>query len=471
MTEEENTEEIELTPYQDNIWWELLEQTKGLDYHNATPRGWHWFWGLDYLYNKMQDILLFPPEKMKNAAFFDVKTIQEKLPDGHWLKKLDSTGLKNVYDTEEHRLLVETLKEIFKQGETIVHLIDFSKLRFDNSANFSDLIFPFDVSFEHTEFSNGVFFHDAIFCRQGNFSKTQFSGNSSDPVSITFNNSIFLGKANFSEANFINGVSFNSASFPMIANFQKATFSEMADFFNARFSRVAIFGEAKFADHTSFRTAKFLGYTTFEESTFEIHAPKFYGAELNDEMFWTDIKLPTLEKVDDTETNDDYKKRIKDNENAYENLSTKLGNQKKYRDKYFFFRQELSCQQKLAESPTSGFAFRIYGLLSGYGYNIGRAFWWWVGHMVLGVLVIAFISMCGGMRFHESLTCAIPVSIANANPYVFFGFESSSLTACYTKLDEIASISFAAVKAIQTVIGIALLSLVIITLRVRFRLK
>ena len=89
----------------------------------------------------------------------------------------------------------------------------------------------------------------------------------------------------------------------------------------------------------------------------------------------------------------------------------------------------------------------------------------------MGAVVIAFIAMCGGMRFHESLPCAIPVSFANANPYVFFGFESSSLKECYKILEPLAPISFAIIKAIQTVLGIALLFLVLLTLRVRFRLK
>ncbi len=320
------------------------------------------------------------------------------------------------------------------------------------------------MSFEHTEFSDGVFFHGTIFYRLGNFNKTQFSSE------VFFNNAKFVGLGNFEEANFINGVSFNMASFSIIANFHKTVFNGFANFSDTAFLKMVNFKEAIFSSQARFNNAKFLGYTTFENTAFKIHAPRFYGAELNDEMFWTDIKLPKFEKMDD-ETEERYKKRIKDNENAYENLSTKLGNQKKYRDEYFFFRHELSCQQKLAESPTSGFAFRIYGLLSGYGYNIGRAVWCWLGHIALGVLVIAFIAMCGGMQFHESLPCAISVSVANANPYVFLGFESSSLTGCYTKLDELAPISFSVVKAIQAVLGIVLLSLLVTTLRVRFRLK
>ncbi len=476
MTGENKDEEIKLTPAEDNRWWDLLEQTKGLDYQLAKPRGWHWFWGLDYLYNNpknLKDLPFFDTETIQNLPFFDVKTIQKKLPDGHWLKKLNSTELKNVYDNEEHRILVETLKEIFKQGEKIVSLIDFSKLRFDNSADFSNLIFPFAVSFEHTEFSNGVLFHGTIFCRQGNFSKTQFSGESNVSVKIAFNDAMFFGLANFDNAKFINGVSFNGVSFLTNAHFQNTRFFEMVNFTNAKLPEIANFRDATFSSLANFRAANILGIAIFIGAHFETRTPYFHDAKIGTGILWdTNINLwPQTKKDADNETTDNYNYRMISNRNNYENLTSHMQKLNKKDDQHFFFRQEMRWRQELAESPTSGFAFRIYDVFSGYGYNIGRAFWWWVGHIALGVIVIAFIAMCGGMRFHESLPCAIPVSFANANPYVFFGFESSSLKECYKILEPLAPISFAIVKAIQTAIGIALLSLLIITLRVRFRLK
>ena len=267
-------------------------------------------------------------------------------------------------------------------------------------------------------------------------------------------------------------ISFFGHHFEDSIDFSNFIFPVDVCFENAKFSDSVTFENAIFKGQANFKNAKFSSYTTFENAIFEINAPRFYGADINDEMFWTGIKLPKFEKANYKETNDDYKKRIKDNENAYENLSTKLGNQGKFRDEYFFFRQELNCQQKLAESRTSGLAFWLYEIFSGYGYKIGRAVWCWAIHIVLGAVVIAFIAtIYGDMQFQKNLPCAISVSFANANPYAFFGFESGSLKDCYTKLDGLAPISFAIIKAIQTVLGIALLFLVVLTLRVRFRLK
>ncbi len=412
-------EQIELTPAKESPWVRFLWSMAELDETREHPNGWCWLIGLHYLLG------------------ITIKRMQDNLPDDHPLK---SAPLPEVGEELLLKQIISELKERLGNPKKITE-IDFSNLEFKNFVNFSNLIFPINVTFSNSKFYERIEFNYTEFFISANFNGTCFSS------------TVQFYKARLS-----------------LGEFQKTVFNGFANFSDTTFIKLVDFKEAVFSNQARFNNAKFLGYTTFENAIFELNAPKFYGAELNDEMFWTDIKLPKFEKMDD-ETEERYKKRIKDNENAYENLSTKLGNQKKYRDELFFFRQELSCQRKLAESITSGFAFRLYELFSGYGYNIGRAFWCWVGHMVLGVLVIAFISMCSGVRFHESLTCAIPVSIANANPYVFFGFESSSLTACYKELDKLASISFAAVKAIQTVIGIALLSLLITTLRIRFRLK
>ncbi len=457
MTDE--NEQIKPPLAEDNPWYNFMQKSIKLDGVNF-PHGHHWFWGIYFLH---ENVIKFPK--------INLKALQNKLPDGHWLKKIETDGTGFIPDNELDKISPKAV-----QNDKLCALhdylnkieypkdIDFSGLLFENEINFSNLIFPVDVLFSMSSFLKKTDFQYTVFSAQADFSKTTFFGGAQ------FNHTEFFMFAEFNGTCFSSTVEFFKAQLS-IAEFKKTVFNGFANFSDTTFTKMANFKEAIFSNQARFNNAKFLGYTTFENTTFELNAPRFYGAELNDEMFWNDIKLPTLEKVDDKELEDNYKKRIKDNENAYENLSTKLGNQRKYRDELFFFRQELSCQRKLAESRTSGLAFRLYELFSGYGYNIGRAFWWWVGHIALGAVVIAFIAMCGGMRFHESLPCAIPVSFANANPYTFFGFESSSLKACYTKLDKLAPISFALVKAIQTVIGIALLFLVGLTLRVRFRLK
>ena len=525
---EENKEKIELIPAEKNPWYQFYLKSIALDRgdqgegpYGTKPYGWHWFWGIYFLHRKMP--------KFRR---FNLTAIQKNLPDGHWLKNtsdIDQEDLRRFGgDIPDSACQGEAVVALYKilQKHKITEApeeIDFSNLNFAKYTDLSKFIFLIRTSFRKSNFVASADFTQAQFFDFAHFIYTTFIGNSSFPFKgyifgyttfqeavfhrsasfeniksnegLIFNATKFIGGASFSSAVFW-GVNFDNAEFINSgADFQKANFSNKTsfretkffkgaffkesefydcdfyvDFSGANFASSTFFNDAKFSGGAFFYNAKFSSYTNFENAIFENQAPKFYGAELNDEMFWTDIKLPKFERMDD-ETEDDYKKRIKDNENAYENLSTKLGNQKKYRDEHFFFRQELSCQRKLAESYTSRFAFWLYELFSDYGYRIGRAVWCWLGHIAFGAVVIAFIAMCGGMRFHESLPCAIPVSFANANPYVFFGFESSSLKECYKILEPLAPISFAIIKAIQTVLGIALLFLVVLTLRVRFRLK
>ncbi len=445
---EENKDKIKRTPAKDNSWYWLMQTTIGLD-KNIAPNGWHWFVALHCLLN------------------FDFKAEQAELPDNHPLK---SEGLE-LETTKE--ILIDIISEfknkIKLEKAGVINIIDFSDLYFLEETDFSNFIFPMPVSFGCSKFHKSVnftlasfylpsIFSEVVFSNDVYFDKTKFYSE------LAFQHTKFYKEVYFRKVEFLGGTVFNDAKFFNV--------SGCVHFTEAIFSNAMFFNNTKFYGKAYFHNAKFSNYTTFENATFKIYAPRFYGAELNDEMFWTDIKLPKFEKVNDKETKDNYEKRIQDNQNAYENLSTKLGNQKKYRDEHFFFRQEMNCQKELAESYTSRFAFWLYELFSDYGYRIGRAVWWWVGHIALGVLVIAFIAaVCGDVRFHQSLPCAISVSFANANPYAFFGFESSSLKACYTELDKIAPISFAIIKAIQTVLGIALLFLVVLTLRVRFRLK
>ena len=129
----------------------------------------------------------------------------------------------------------------------------------------------------------------------------------------------------------------------------------------------------------------------------------------------------------------------------------------------------MTCRRRIERRVAIRWAFWLYEKLANYGYGIDRALFWWATHIVLGVLVIA--SMYGDMQFYENLPCAISVSFANANPYAIFGFDSVKLAECYDMFNVQAPISFAIIKVIQTIFGVAFLFLVLLTLRVRFRLK
>ncbi len=502
----DENEQIKPPPAEDNPWYNFMQKSIELD-GTDFPRGHHWFWGLYSLY---ENVTKFPE--------INLKALQNKLPDGHWLKKIETDETGFIPDSELGKISTKAVQtdELCALHDYLNKIeypkdIDFSGLLFENKINFSNLIFPVDVIFSTSNFSAQVNFQGTIFSAKADFQGTIFSAKADFQYTVfsaqaDFRNTTFSGDATFTNTQFCDTASFKMAKFYSNTVFLKSEFLKMAEFYGATFTNIISFREAKFSNaalfnnvkflssntdfhdteffkmvffsnaefsgYPYFHNAKFLKYTSFKKTKFEHHAPRFYGAKFNNEMVWTGINLPKFKKIDDKETTIEYNERIQSNQNAYENLATKLDNQKKYHDQHLFFRAETRCRQELAESFFSFCAFWLYELFSDYGYRIGRVFGWWLVHIVFGALLIAFIaSVCGDVRFHQNLPCAISVSVANANPYVFFGFESSSLKECYKILEPLAPISFAIVKAIQTTFGIALLSLLIITLRVRFRLK
>ncbi len=416
MTDE--NEQIELTHFEDNLWYWLAQKAIEQDAMSPQPYGWHWLILLHYVLG------------------FNVADVQKKLPNEHPLK---STPLPS--DSTKHAFK-PTIDE-FKQKAGIpagtrkeITAIDFSKLIFSKTVKFSNFIFPVNVDFESATFSKQAIFTDAVFLNITNFYNTKFSEEAG------FENALFSRMGNFNMAVFSNNVEFSGVKFSYIAGFRGTTFYELADF----------------------SKAKFEGHTTFADAKFKKHAPHFYSAKMSEDITWDRVRFPSI-KID---TNRDL---VQQNKEAYENLSGLMEKMKKHDDQHLFFRQEMQCRRWLGNS----FNHLIHGLyewFADYGYGVGYALCWWVGHIALGVLVIAFIAtIYGDMQFDKNLPCAISVSFANANPYAFFGFDSVQLTGCYDMFNKHAPILFALVKVIQTILGIALLFIVGLTLRIRFRLK
>nr|MCA8835578.1 pentapeptide repeat-containing protein [Pseudomonadota bacterium] len=283
----------------------------------------------------------------------------------------------------------------------------------------------------------------------------------------------FFKDAFFENAVFLRDVYFMKTEFLETASFKNAEFhGEIAKFKMAVFSKIAIFEKTAFKHYANFTDSKFYGRTSFQQAKFENHAPRFYGATLNKQIAWDKITWPKFSTIfrvllDDTHNKD----AIRENQNSYENLAYLMEELGKYHDQHLFFREEMRCRRRLDERFLIRWAFWLYEKLSDYGYGIERAILAWALHIFIGFLVITFIAMCGGIRYQESVSCAISVSFANANPYAFFGFDSVQLTGCYDMFNKHAPILFAIIKVIQTILGIALLFLVGLTLRVRFRLK
>ena len=568
MTEENKDEEIKLIPADDNPWYKFYLQSIVLDRadegegpYGIKPHGWHWFWGIYFLHQRMPQ---FRP--------FNLTEIQKSLPDEHWLK--NATDEEDLYSSSEvpdsacqgeaMRALHEILQE--HKIKEAPEEIDFSNLDFKEHIDLSRFIFPIKVSFRDSNFHKSANFTQAQFFNSVCFDGTVFIGNESfflkkgslfshttfqdakfhhhvtfSSASFTeaigfrnvkffqgasFNDAVFSTGVRFEKAEFIySGASFKKTKFSNIASFAEVTFSRGAffegaefpespfyvDFSGANFETGGFFNDAKFLGEAIFYNAIFGGSTVFRgaifstlakfgkadisgsinfiDAHFKTRVPYLHDAKIGTGILWdrNDNFWPQPKQDKDNETDTKYKNRIANNQNDYEALVSHMQKLDKHDDEHFFFRQEMRWRRlenkltrkpskkyfnwKLIEDNLTIFFFWLYEVFADYGYGIGRAFSWWLGHIFIGAIVIAIIAWYACVGLQETLFCSVSLSVANANPFVLIVIEDGSLIDCYNKLNKLSPMIFGAVRGIQTFIGVSLLFLLLLTLRIRFRLK
>ncbi len=383
------------------------------------------------------------------------------------------------------------------RGAEFKGFANFTRVKFHSSANFENVEVGSYAHFENTTFSSDANFKNTTFYSNAGFKNAKFSSD------VSFKKATFSINAFFDKAEFSNDVNFSNASFLKNAHFTDAVFSENVDFEKARFcgktakfrntvfEKIANFTNTTFEGHANFKSSKLKGRTSFQRAEFKLHAPRFYGAEFNNEMTFFGIIPPKFiyapDEIFDAEDTDEtkeekriiYDQRIQENQNSYENTAILLEEKKKYHDQHLFFRAEMRCRQRIERKRLIRWAFWVYERLANYGYGVDRAIKAWVCHIMLGVGVIMLMVLLsllwedwkGSWDFGKSLLCAFPVSFSNANPLAFIGFGDRGLTYCYDELKNLTPFGFGMIRTVQIIVGIPLLFLLLVTLRVRFRIK
>ncbi len=430
MTEEKES-------YETTFWGEVLQTALNYGKNSKLPYGWYWLVSLHYL---LED---------------SIKDLQNHLPEKHPLQlgPLDLKAFNKALKGHDNYLKprLNGIKQKFNITE--IKKIDFSGLPFENEIDFSNFIFPIDADFSKATFSKDVFFNNAVFCETADFEDAEFQTKDS-------------------------------------------YCKETAKFRNTVFEKIANFRNATFWGYANFKGAELKGRAFFQKAKFKWHAPRFYDATFNNEMTWAGIELPKFaeakvdrykkvgeefepDKCDEcTECakckaliKQNRRRRIEENQNSYENTSILLEKHRKYHDEHFFFRKEMQCRRWLG-SPFSKTIHFLYEKIADYGYGVGRALFYWALHIAFGACFIAGItSFFKASIYSKNVSCAISVSFANANPYAFLCFSGKKLMGCYTYFEGVMPINIAIINVVQTVVGVALLFLLLLTLRVRFRLK
>jgi uncharacterized protein YjbI with pentapeptide repeats len=149
---------------------------------------------------------------------------------------------------------------------------DFADHAFTTSCNFVGFIFPSEANFSGTRLEGMADFQAARFCGCARFDKTQFCANSwFRYVLFTgdagFRDGQFNGEARFSESRFVRGAWFKGATFRGPAGFRRADFA-FAGFEGAEFLDHANFGDRAQYGSAKFIGAQFRGKVWFDQATF-----------------------------------------------------------------------------------------------------------------------------------------------------------------------------------------------------------
>ena len=240
----------------------------------------------------------FNNTKFKKGVFGDAKFEE---PDYNRKVEFNNSAFLETIDFSRAEFLLEVDFKNAKfpqSGRT-----DFESVKFYKSANFENVEFfdadfkrakfcyknkTFDKTiFKYCKFNKSVSFVSAEFYQQTNFEKSTFQN-------AHFEEVIFAGSANFSEAQFSEDVFFNQTKFGY--KDENRIKSVQVNFDGAGFgnnSRV-FFDNSWFSWHTSFNYVKFDGYILFKGSS---QNPVFDNV-FEEHAFWglLDFTFTTIEK-------------------------------------------------------------------------------------------------------------------------------------------------------------------------------
>jgi uncharacterized protein YjbI with pentapeptide repeats len=170
--------------------------------------------------------------------------------------------------------------------------------RFTKPAYFNDSQFLGKADFFEANFQERATFSDAKFQGEARFYKANFQGEA------FFSYANFQGEAFFFEANFQERANFYFAKF-RVATFSDAKFQGEADFSDAKFLE-AFFYKANFQERATFSDAKFQGEADFSDAKFqgeadfinsEFYGKTYFSGEFNGKTKFHYVLFEAKEKV------------------------------------------------------------------------------------------------------------------------------------------------------------------------------
>ncbi len=380
-----------------------------------------------------------------------------------------------------------------KAGEEI----DFSGLQFDRYLNFSGFLFSSPVYFFGADFLNAEFrqatflssasfggatfshvdFGQAAFSSHANFTRATFSSGayfrrvtfSSDTY---FAETTFLSSASFAETTFLSSASFGGATFSSeddYASFRGATFTSEAYFSKATFASDTYFGGTTFSSNAVFINSKLGGRTTFTAAIFETEVPDFRGATLHEATEWDDVRWPPPfdgpRVFSDRWSTQAEIEAARQQVYAYQRLKQEMEKLKKHEDELRFFSLELRAKRGTFRALSLNWCLNfLYRVTSNYGQSVGLPFAWLGAVYVSGTILLARVGTPG----QPPLSLSNAAHLSFANIFSFVSLRRDFFAA--TNMTRFSAPVFY-VSGFESILAVALLFLLALGVRNRFRIK
>ena len=438
------------------FWLALLDQ--GLDTHKQA-RLWNGYLGWK-----------LPPQTVDP-------------PDGGWpeLTQEEYEILKTV--AEEHGGYPEFTKGLYMKfsGHTFSDKANFSGLILIGS-NFNNVRFKStEVLFDKTRFYGQTEFKRAIFEGIVHWHKARFE------ALVSFDGSCFKQAALFLDVEFRSTASFLGVEFQRGVMFNDSKFEEKFFPENSSVERLADFRNTKFMDETSFRRvlfgndesayssglqperladfsgAEFRAITDFREAIFG-GAPAFFNTTLHED---TDFSHIDWAKAETGRHWVDYAIR------AWERLELIMSKLEKPLDRHRFFRLKMRARRQV-DSRFLRAVNWLFETVADYGWGVGRAFSWWLGHWLIASLLLLANTCFGAttVAWWKLSLAALGTGFANAHAFLFLTANNGYLAASRKLLEDNDAwgVLTVGVGTVEAVLGPIFLFLLLLTLRNRFRL-
>ena len=339
------------------------------------------------------------------------------------------------------------------------------------------------------------------------FAHAQFGGDSNFgnfPDTVRFESAIFEGEAWFANSVFKKVSRFDGATFREGARFEHAVFEEGVAFTAARFEGYAIFDQTEYRGEVSFQAVEGMSAFTMTNASFS-EVPHFVQATFAEAPRLDNVSIRARHRKGVLRTTvrhvvrgwrdpilqeewDHLKQRNRDMGVRWRTLRRLATQGHDHRRELMFFREEVLTSRWIDDKPWQAFFWFgvLYQILSDFGRSVSRPIlsWmiWWIGFSLVYMSFRHDLSgtenpvSYGSCAFSEPWISALGLSLYRSLP-VLSGLGDrlpefhASLYGIGNGCSALIPISVSFLGAVQTAVSMALLFLVLLALRQRFRIR